>query len=163
MWIGTRMGLYLLDKESGSYQYIDLPVESPYICALYQREDGILYIGTRGAGLLVYDINKKKFIHQYRTDNCALISDNIYTILPRQDGSLLMGTENGITIYSPEEHFFRNWTREQGLRVLILMQALLRPITKVRLFSGEMTVLSNFQQTYRYRSHIIRVCYCVIL
>lgn len=101
MWIGTRMGLYLLDKESGIYRYIDLPIESPYICALYQREDGILYIGTRGAGLLVYDINKKKFIHQYRTDNCALISDNIYTILPRQDESLLMGTETGITIYSP--------------------------------------------------------------
>ena len=79
MWIGTRMGLYLLDKQSGVYRYIDLPVESLYICALYQREDGILYIGTRGAGLLVYDINKKKFIHQYRTDNCALISDNIYS------------------------------------------------------------------------------------
>lgn len=56
MWIGTRMGLYQLDKQSGVYRYIDLPVESPYICALYQREDGILYIGTRGAGLLVYDI-----------------------------------------------------------------------------------------------------------
>lgn len=105
MWIGTRMGLYQLDKQSGVYRYIDLPVESPYICALYQREDGILYIGTRGAGLLVYDINKKKFIHQYRTDNCALISDNIYTIIPRQDENLLMGTENGITIYSPKDHF----------------------------------------------------------
>ena len=46
MWIGTRMGLYLLDKQSGVYRYIDLPVESLYICALYQREDGILYIGT---------------------------------------------------------------------------------------------------------------------
>ena len=115
MWIGTRMGLYLLDKESGVYRYIDLPIESPYICALYQREDGILYIGTRGAGLLVYDINNNKFIHQYRTDNCALISDNIYTILPRQDESLLMGTETGITIYSPQKHSFRNWTREQGL------------------------------------------------
>ena len=115
MWVGTRMGLYQLERQSGVYRYIDLPIESPYICALYQREDGILYIGTRGAGLLVYDINKKKFIHQYRSDNCALISDNIYTILPRQDGSLLMGTENGITIYSPKEHFFRNWTREQGL------------------------------------------------
>ena len=114
MWIGTRMGLYQLDKQSGVYRYIDLPVESPYICALYQREDGILYIGTRGAGLLVYDINKKKFIHQYRTDNCALISDNIYTIIPRQDENLLMGTENGITIYSPKDHFFRNWTREHG-------------------------------------------------
>ena len=115
MWIGTRMGLYQLDKESGDYQYVDLPVESPYICALHQGDDGILYIGTRGAGLLVYDLYKEKFIHQYHTDNCALISDNIYTILPRQDGSLLMGTENGITNYSPKEHSFRNWTREQGL------------------------------------------------
>ena len=59
MWIGTRMGLYQLDKESGVYQYVDLPIESPYICALFQRDDGILYIGTRGAGLLVYNINLK--------------------------------------------------------------------------------------------------------
>lgn len=105
MWIGTRMGLYLLDKESGIYRYIDLPVESPYICALYQREDGILYIGTRGAGLLVYDINKKKFIHQYRTDNCALISDNIYTILPRQDESLYGYGDWYYDLFSPETFF----------------------------------------------------------
>ncbi len=115
MWIGTQMGLYQLDKKSGDYRYVDLPVESPYICALYQRDDSILYIGTRGAGLLVYNLYKEKFIHQYRTDNCALISNNIYTIIPRQDGNLLMGTEDGITIYSPKGHFFRNWTREQGL------------------------------------------------
>ncbi len=115
MWIGTRMGLYQLDKKSGDYRYVDLPVESPYICALYQRDDSILYIGTRGSGLLVYNLYKEKFIHQYRTDNCALISNNIYTIIPRQDGNLLMGTEDGITIYSHKGHFFRNWTREQGL------------------------------------------------
>ena len=115
MWIGTQMGLYQLDKKSGDYRYVDLPVESPYICALYQRNDSILYIGTRGSGLLVYNLYKEKFIHQYRTDNCALISNNIYTIIPRQDGNLLMGTEDGITIYSPKGHFFRNWTREQGL------------------------------------------------
>ena len=115
MWIGTQMGLYQLDKKSGDYRYVDLPVESPYICALYQRNDSILYIGTRGSVLLVYNLYKEKFIHQYRTDNCALISNNIYTIIPRQDGNLLMGTEDGITIYSPKGHFFRNWTREQGL------------------------------------------------
>ncbi len=115
MWIGTRMGLYQLDKKSGVYKYIDLPVESAYICSLYQREDGILYIGTRGAGLLIYDTNTDEFVQQYRTDNCALISDNIYTILSRQDGNLLMGTENGITIFSLKDRTFRNWTREQGL------------------------------------------------
>ena len=59
MWIGTRMGLYLLDKESGRYRYIDLPVESPYICALYQREDGILYIGTRGRDFLFMTLTRR--------------------------------------------------------------------------------------------------------
>lgn len=147
MWIGTRMGLYQLDKESGIYQYVDLPIESPYICALYQRDDGILYIGTRGAGLLVYDINKKKFIHQYRTENCALISDNIYTILPRQDGSLLMGTENGITIYSPKAHSFRNWTREQGLMSINFNAGSATTYSKTHLFLVAMTVQSGFQQT----------------
>ena len=57
-----------LIKNLGGTGILTCPFESPYICALYQREDGILYIGTRGAGLLVYDINKKKFVHQYRTD-----------------------------------------------------------------------------------------------
>ena len=136
MWIGTRMGLYQLERQTGVYQYIDLPIESPYICALYQKEDSILYIGTRGAGLLVYDIHKKKFIHQYRSDNCALISDNIYTILPRHDGSLLMGTENGITIYSPEEHFFRNWTREQGLMSVNFNAGAATPYNKNALVFG---------------------------
>ena len=35
MWIGTRMGLYRLDKKSGDYQYVNLPAsasgrESPH-------------------------------------------------------------------------------------------------------------------------------------
>ena len=163
MWIGTRMGLYLLDKESGIYRYIDLPIESPYICALYQREDGILYIGTRGAGLLVYDINKKKFIHQYRTDNCALISDNIYTILPRQDESLLMGTETGITIYSPQKHSFRNWTREQGLMSVNFNAGSATAWNKSTLVLAVMKVQLSSRQIYRYRNRITHACYYVIL
>lgn len=63
IWTGTGMGLYQLNKESGIYQCVDSSAESPYICVLYRRDDGILYIGIRGAGLLVYDINKKEFIH----------------------------------------------------------------------------------------------------
>ncbi len=148
MWIGTRMGLYQLDKQPVFTGILTCLVESPYICALYQREDGILYIGTRGAGLLVYDINKKKFIHQYRTDNCALISDNIYTIIPRQDENLLMGTENGITIYSPKDHFFRNWTREQGLMSVNFNAGSATTYTvTVRLSLVAMMVLLSFRQT----------------
>ena len=51
MWIGTSAGLYLLDKFSGKYRSIDMPVESMHIHALYQGDDGVLYIGTSGSGL----------------------------------------------------------------------------------------------------------------
>ena len=80
IWIGTATGLFLLDKKSGSFERIKLPVESTYIYSLLQASNGSLYIGTSGSGLLIYDSKTKLFTHYY-TDNCALISNNIYTIL----------------------------------------------------------------------------------
>lgn len=114
MWIGTSSGLYLLDKVSGTYETIELEVESTHICALYQSPNGILYIGTRGSGLVLYDPADKAFA-MYNTGNCALISNNIYSILPKPDGNLLLGTENGLVHFSPAQMSFNNWTSEQGL------------------------------------------------
>lgn len=114
MWIGTATGLYVLDRNSGHYQSIVLPVESNYVNALYQAKDGLLYIGTNGSGLLVYDSRNKKFKHYY-TENCALVSNNIYAILPEISGSIIMSTENGITSFQTSDRTFHNRTREQGL------------------------------------------------
>lgn len=114
MWIGTATGLYLLEKESGKYQRIELPVESMYIYSLYQARNGLLYIGTSGSGLLIYDPEKRTFTHYHR-DNCALISNNIYTILSDTDDDIIMSTENGLSSYYPAEKLFHNWTKDQGL------------------------------------------------
>ena len=38
MWIGSAAGLCLLDKESGKFERIKLPVESSYIYSLYQAK-----------------------------------------------------------------------------------------------------------------------------
>lgn len=67
MWIGSATGLFLLDKESGKYERIKLPVESNYIYSLYQTKKGSLYIGTSGSGLLIYDPHTKLFTH-YHTE-----------------------------------------------------------------------------------------------
>ena len=96
MWIGTGMGLYLLDGHGGTCRHIAFPVEAVHVYALYQAPDGLLYIGTGGAGLLVYDSVEDRFVRQYQTENCALISNNIHTIVPRADGTLLLGTENSV-------------------------------------------------------------------
>lgn len=114
MWIGTSAGLYLLDKESGRFQYVALQEETTYINTLYQAEDLSLYIGTNGSGVVVYNAKDNTFKH-YHKDNCALISNNIYTILPESDGHILMSTENGISCFHPTEKTFHNWTKEQGL------------------------------------------------
>ena len=34
MWVGTATGLFLLNRNSGEYQYILMPVESTYILSL---------------------------------------------------------------------------------------------------------------------------------
>ena len=115
MWIGTATGLYLLDKETGKYQCISMPIESFYINALYQTPDSLLYIGTSNSGLLIYNHQRKSFEH-FHKDNCPLISNNIYTILPDGNKSVLLSTENSLTSYYPAGKIFHNWTKEQGLK-----------------------------------------------
>lgn len=114
MWIGTATCLYLLDKESGKFQHIKLPIGPSYIYSLYQAKNGLLYIGTSGYGLFIYDHNKKSIKH-YHVNNCAMISNNIYAILSDSDKNIILSTENGLTSFDPQQKVFRNWTKEQGL------------------------------------------------
>ena len=106
--------LCLLDKESGKFERIKLPVESSYIYSLYQAKNGSLYIGTSGSGLLIYDVNKNcSLITTLKT--VLLISNNIYTILSDADKDIIMSTESGLTSFYPEEKKFHNWTKDMGL------------------------------------------------
>lgn len=114
IWVGTATGLYLLDKRSGEFHSIAIPVESHYIYSLCQTEDGTLYIGTNNSGLLIYDTRKETFKH-FHKDNCSLVSNNIYSIVSDGDKSLFLSTESGLTRFIPQEGKFLNWTKEQGL------------------------------------------------
>lgn len=114
MWIGTATDLYLLDIESKSFQRINLPIESTYIYSLYQANNGSLYIGTSGSGLLIYD-PKTKLFTQYQVNNCAIISNNIYTILSDGNDAIVLSTESGLTNFNTKQKIFQNWTEEQGL------------------------------------------------
>jgi signal transduction histidine kinase/DNA-binding response OmpR family regulator len=116
LWVGTATGLYLLDKASGAYRNIQLPTESFYVTALYQDAQGTLYIGTNSSGLLIYHPDKGTFKHRY-TDNSGLISNCINSILEDGYGNLVLGTDHGLTNYNPATNTFRNWTKEQGLKI----------------------------------------------
>lgn len=54
------------------------------------------YFGTYGNGLFIYD-NHTKQVTRYYDENCGLISNNIYSIVPDRNGNLYLGTENGLS------------------------------------------------------------------
>ena len=87
---------------------------STYINTLYQADNGLLYVGTNGAGVFIYDAQNKKFEH-YIAKNSALVSNSIFTILPEVDGRIMMSTENGVTSFHTKEKIFHNWTKGEGL------------------------------------------------
>lgn len=115
MWVGTKLGLFLLDKRSGRYSKLKLLSESCHINTLNTDSEGNLYIGTNGSGLLVYNDRHKK-IHHYSTSNSPLISDNILTILFSVNGNVIMSTEDGISSFIPSKKMFHNWTKDTGLK-----------------------------------------------
>ena len=41
MWIGTAAGLYLLNRNTGEYQYIEMEIGITYINTLYQADNGM--------------------------------------------------------------------------------------------------------------------------
>ena len=58
---------------------------------------------------------QKNFEH-YHKDNCALISNNIYTILVRRKRMIFsLSTDTRTDGFYPVEKRFHNWTKEQGL------------------------------------------------
>ena len=93
---------------------IKMEIGITYINTLYQADNGLLYIGTNGMGVFIYNPQDKTFEH-YFSDNSALVSNRIFTILPEVDGRIMMSTENGITCFHTKEKIFRNWTRGEGL------------------------------------------------
>lgn len=115
LWIGSSTGLYLFNKDTGELTRINLPTASSYIYSLCQTDDGKLYIGTNGSGLLVYDAKENSFIN-YHKYNSPVISNNIYTILCHGNGDIIFSSERGLTRFCPVNNDFHNWTVEQGLQ-----------------------------------------------
>lgn len=122
LWIGTINGLYQLNKTRGELKTVNLDSELGCINTIYQSDNGITYIGTHGSGMWVYN-NYTEKVTNYYANNSALISDNIYCILPGLGEDLIISTGKGLTRFKIKEKLFSNWTKEQGLMSTSFNQA----------------------------------------
>ena len=115
LWVGTINGLYKFNKEQKKLQQVKLPQDVGAINTIYQTDSVHTYIGAHGTGLWVYNSERAE-IQNYTTSNSALISDNIYCILPsNRPGELIISTDNELVCFNPLNKTFMNWSQEQGM------------------------------------------------
>lgn len=122
LWIGTINGLYLFDKLNQELKAVNLHSELSCINIIYQNKKNITFIGTHGSGMWIYN-NYTEKVTNYNANNSALISDNIFCILPDLGDDLIISTEKGLTRFRIKEKIFSNWTKEQGLMSTSFNQA----------------------------------------
>ena len=117
IFIGTREGLYKLDKVNDQFEnlYIDNKnvrgALGPYFLSVARAPDGKYWVGTLG-GLLVCtqleDIQKGnyKWYYSVLSDDNSLVDNLISSLYFDASGVLWIGTEDGLDKYDPYENQF---------------------------------------------------------
>ncbi len=105
IWIGTSHGLIKHDKKGKkfkqySYTAEDKPLFSNnMVGSIFLLNDSLLFVGTWGSGLHVYNRNNGK-IKQYHSTNHQLVNDFINVLHDGSGNKLWIGTRNGVNIYN---------------------------------------------------------------
>ena len=115
LWVGTVNGIYKFNKRQKKLQQVNLSPSMGTINSILQIDSTLTYIGTHGSGLWIYN-NQTGKLENYHTENSALISNNIFCILPSTDSDeLIISTENELVCFNTRKRTFLNWTQEQGM------------------------------------------------
>ena len=111
--VPIRTGVGLLDPNTGGWESIpgaeDLSRES--VIAMAQGQDGSIWFGTWGGGLLRYRDGEL----QTFTSEDGLPANRVEAVLPAADGSVWVGTPAGVAHYLSREGIWEAFTERDGL------------------------------------------------
>ncbi len=113
IWVGTKDGLKKYRPELGDLQTIPFfskkgtPAQFFMITHLASRKDGLIWAGTFGQGLLLFDPVQESFLSHKSYSNDPKVRV-IYTLYPDREGELWIGNRNDITRFLPKEQAFES-------------------------------------------------------
>jgi PAS domain S-box-containing protein len=130
IWIGTKGGglnqliIKNIDAETpeqtGFFKRYLADPDNPSglsnndIMAIYEDTHGILWIGTGGGGLNMFNREQELFTHF--TEEDGLANNIVYGILEDNKNNLWISTANGLSKFSPWTKEFKNYDKRDGLR-----------------------------------------------
>jgi ligand-binding sensor domain-containing protein len=107
LWVGTNKGLFQFDPRTGKYTLVALgsnvKEKAPTILASYRDSAGMLWMGALEVGLYRLNPTNQQFT-LYRHQKGGLLGNHIYkdTILEDANGTIWMGTNQGLQQFSPK-------------------------------------------------------------
>ena len=89
------------------------------INCLYEHIDGTIWAGTQGGGINIIDPENYRF--SYLTVDDGLHGDDVFSILPDDDGKLWCSTNKGLSCCDPATSTFKNYTPQDGIQGNVFM------------------------------------------
>jgi signal transduction histidine kinase/ligand-binding sensor domain-containing protein/AraC-like DNA-binding protein len=119
--LGSREGFYILNVETGEFKlYYHQPkdpssISNNAVYAILEAGNDIIYIGTEGGGLNIFDKRTGRFTHYKKKD--GLPSNTVYGIVKDQNNMIWLSTTNGISVFNPFDKSFTNYDTSDGLHI----------------------------------------------
>jgi hypothetical protein len=89
-----------------------------FLHRIMAHPNGTFYITTRHSGIYILDKDlkmKQHLLHKPKNPNSLISSNYIYEITSDPDGKVWVGTEDGFSVYDPENSSFSNFDYRQRI------------------------------------------------
>ncbi|WP_289055307.1 ligand-binding sensor domain-containing protein [Carboxylicivirga marina] len=115
IWFGTEDGLNRFDGvevtvfSTNDGNDVGL-VNNSISCLIEDQESDLIYIGTNGGGLSVFDPKTEYFIHyQYNDAPNSIVSSFVYDMCQDEEGNVILATSHGVSVFNPTLKIFNNY------------------------------------------------------
>ncbi|MFC2104705.1 two-component regulator propeller domain-containing protein [Bacteroidota bacterium] len=117
LWIGAIAGIDIIDLKRKKFRLYrrtadinSIQLSDNAIFPIFEYEKDILWLGTWGSGLNVYNRKTGEIIYysEKLTGRKHISNDFVHSILDDQEGRIWVGTRNGLNIYDKREELFKD-------------------------------------------------------
>lgn len=120
-WLATTEGVDRFDPRTGRVtavykQSAKRSDNADVATSVYETEDGILWVGTYGAGIERIDPAHNEL--QLFPDTEERGRNNVFSVVPDEQGFLWLSTNAGISRFDPKQHTFERFYPSDGLQGL---------------------------------------------